>query len=136
MQPGWRLTPSGPRLVQALERDLSYYTDKLEFAVAWTWGEPAARAGVVRDGFELQLVSDGRFAPECPSRIYFLVAGVDAYYAECVQRGADIQMALEDRPSFGMRDFRVIDPSGNVLGFGEPLPRRATDPKLTREKEK
>lgn len=107
--------------VGVLSEDLSYYRDQLGFAVSWQWGEPAVRAGVVRDGLELQLVSDERFSPECPSRIYFLVADVDAYHAECKARGAEIQMPLEDRPSFGMRDFRVVDRSGNILAFGEPI---------------
>jgi predicted enzyme related to lactoylglutathione lyase len=107
--------------VGVLSENLSYYREQLGFTVSWQWGEPAVRAGVARDGLELQLVSDGRFSPECPSRIYFLVADVDAYHAECEARGAEIQMALADRPSFGMRDFRVVDRSGNVLAFGEPI---------------
>lgn len=107
--------------VTVLSTDLEYYQEQLGFEIAWEWGEPAVRAGVVRDALELQLVSDGRFSPECPSRVYFLVRGVDAYYAECQKRGAEIQMPLEDRTSFGMRDFRVTDRSGNVLAFGEPI---------------
>ena len=59
-------------------------------------------------------------APAEASRVYFLIRGVDAYYANCVEGGADIQMPLDDRP-FGVRDFRVTDRSGNVLGFGEPI---------------
>jgi hypothetical protein len=43
-----------------LSQDLAYYTDKLGFAVSWQWGDPPARAGVCRDGLELQLVADGR----------------------------------------------------------------------------
>lgn len=117
-----KLTGMEPVLaVGGLAENLSYYRDQLGFTVSWQWGEPAVRAGVVRDGLKLQLVSDGRFSPECPSRIYFLVSDVDAYHAECEARGADIQMALGDRPSFGMRDFRVVDPSGNILAFGEPI---------------
>lgn len=111
--------------VSALSEDLDYYRERLGFTISWKWGEPMVRAGVVRDGLELQLVSDGRFSPECPSRVYVLVQGVDAYYAECRKRGAEIQMPLEDRSAFGMRDFRVIDRSGNILAFGEPLPGAA-----------
>jgi uncharacterized glyoxalase superfamily protein PhnB len=104
--------------VDDLARDLSYYVEQLGFTVAWKWGEPAVRAGVARDGLELQLVSDQRFAPACSSRVYFSVRGVDAYYAQCLAGGATIELPLDDRP-FGMRDFRVVDRSGNVLGFGE-----------------
>lgn len=103
-----------------LSADLSYYVEQLGFTVTWRWGEPAVRAGVARDGLELQLVSDQRFAPSCSSRVYFSVRGVDTFYEECLARGAEIDVKLGDR-DFGMRDFRVIDPSGNVLGFGEAI---------------
>lgn len=106
--------------VNNLESELEYYVEKLSFEVAWRWGDPLARAGVQRDGLELQLVSDGRFAPPDVSNVYFNVVGVDEYYASCVAAGAEISMALDDRP-FGVRDFRVLDTSGNALGFGQAL---------------
>jgi uncharacterized glyoxalase superfamily protein PhnB len=101
-------------------RDEKYYVEQLGFTVTWRWGEPPVRVGVARDGFELQLVSDCRFAPSCPARVYFSVRGVDSFYDECLARGAEIDLELDDR-SFGMRDFRVVDLSGNVLGFGEAM---------------
>jgi uncharacterized glyoxalase superfamily protein PhnB len=103
-----------------LSTELGYYVEQLGFTVTWRWGEPPVRAGVARDGLELQLVSDGRFAPSCPSRVYFSVRDVDSLFEECLARGAMIDVELGDRP-FGMRDFRVVDRSGNVLGFGEAL---------------
>jgi uncharacterized glyoxalase superfamily protein PhnB len=103
-------------------RDEKYYVEQLGFTVTWRWGEPPVRVGVARDGFELQLVSDYRFAPSCPARVYFSVRGVDSFYEECLARGAEIDLELDDR-SFGMRDFRVVDLSGNVLGFGEAMSR-------------
>ena len=103
-----------------LSVELRYYVERLGFEVTWRWGEPPSRAGVARGGLELQLVSDGRFAPSCPSRVYFSVQGVDSLYEECRRRGAEIDEELGDR-EFGMRDFRVIDLSGNVLGFGETV---------------
>lgn len=53
--------------------------------------------------------------------VYCQMRGIDAYYADCVQRGALLVSEIADRP-FGVRDFRVSDPSGNHIGFGEPLP--------------
>lgn len=106
--------------VADLEAELEYYVHRLGFAVAWRWGDPPVRAGVVRDGLELQLVTDDRFAPDGASRVYFQVRGVDDYWTRCVERGAEIDCPLGDRP-FGMRDFRVADLSGNVLGFGQPV---------------
>jgi len=101
-----------------LQEAVAYYRDTLGFALAWTWGAPPVRAGVIRDGLELQLVSDGRGAPPGPSRVYFLLTAVDDYYQRCCQHGGNIVMALADRP-FGVRDFRVADPTGNVICFGQ-----------------
>lgn len=44
--------------------------------------------------------------------------GVDAYYAYCTSQGATIHRGLEDR-FYGMRDFQVRDPDGNLITFGE-----------------
>ncbi len=106
--------------VRDLGRDVAYYIQQLGFAVSWQWGDPPARVGVHRDGLELQLVSDGRFAPSHPSYVYFQLQGVDSYYAACVERGAEIILPLADRP-FGVRDFRIVDRSGNMVGFGESI---------------
>ena len=105
--------------VRDLAEALAYYRDALGFRVAWTWGDPPSRAGVARDGVEIQLVADGVFGPPGASYVYCHMAGVDGYHRECRERGAEICEGLGDRP-FGMRDFRVVDPSGNRLGFGEP----------------
>ena len=116
-----RFTGMEPVLaVGDLSEDLVYYVEQLGFEVAWSWGEPPVRAGITRDGFELQLACDHRFAPSCPARIYFSVRGVDSLYDECVSRGAEIELEVDDR-AFGMRDFRVVDRSGNILGFGERI---------------
>ena len=52
--------------------------------------------------------------------LYFHLDGVEGYYRACLARGAEPTFELAERP-WGMRDFRVVDPSGNRLGFGEPL---------------
>lgn len=57
-----------------------------------------------------------------PSVACCIMTGVDAYYEACRARGATIAMDLADR-AFGVRDVRVVDPSGNRIGFGEALSR-------------
>lgn len=52
------------------------------------------------------------------SKVYFQMAGVDAYYGRITQAGAKVAEPLADRP-YGMRDFRIVDPSSNELSFGE-----------------
>ena len=103
-------------LVEALE----YYQDKLGFSIAWSWGDPPSRAGVALDDIEIQLESAGLGAPPGPSVVYCHMADADSYYEVCLARGAMIAMEMGERP-WGMRDFRVLDPSGNRIGFGSPL---------------
>jgi uncharacterized glyoxalase superfamily protein PhnB len=99
---------------------LEYYRDKLGFTIAWTWGEPASRAGVALDDIEIQIEDAGHGAPSGPSVVYCHMTRVEDYYKACRARGADIVMDLGNRP-WGMRDFRVRDPSGNRIGFASPL---------------
>ena len=106
--------------VRDITRNVSYYVECLGFTLAWEWGDPPARAGLRRDDLEVHLVADARFAPTHPSYVYFVVRNVDALYTACVARGAEVVTPLDDRP-FGVRDFRLVDYSGNMLGFGEPL---------------
>jgi len=53
------------------------------------------------------------------SRVYVQMAGVDAYDREVTTAGAKVTVHLDSRV-YGMRDFRLVDPSGNELSFGEP----------------
>ena len=111
--------------VRNLDEALAYYRDRLGFSVSWTWGEPASRAGVTLDEVEIQLEGAGLGAPSGPSVVYCHMVDVETYYEACRSRGATIVMDIGDRP-WGMRDFRVIDPSGNRIGFG------ATESKASR----
>jgi uncharacterized glyoxalase superfamily protein PhnB len=103
-----------------LDEAMAYYRDKLRFSVSWTWGEPVSRAGVTLDEVEIQLEGAGLGAPPGPSVVYCHMTDVDAYYEACRRSGATIVMDIGDRP-WGMRDFRVVDPSGNRIGFGASL---------------
>ena len=71
--------------VNDLQVAADYYRDVLGFEVTWTWGDPSSRAGVARDGFEVQLAAE--YGPAGPPVVYFQVAGVDAYYQRCLERG-------------------------------------------------
>ena len=106
--------------VKDLDEALAYYTGKLGFSIAWRWGDPASRAGVALGDIEIQLEAAGLGAPPGPSVVYCHMTDVDGFYEACRGRGASIAMDLGDRP-WGMRDFRVVDPSGNRIGFGALL---------------
>lgn len=105
--------------VRNLDQATAYYRDALGFTIGWTWGEPAQRAGLVLDDIEIQVVAPGPGLPVGPAVVYCHMTGIDGYYAACRKAGARILMDLGERP-WGVRDFRVLDPDGNQIGFAEP----------------
>jgi len=109
--------------VNDLPASLAFYRDVLGFKIVWQWGTPPSRAGVASGAVELQLLSDPRLRPTSPGRVYIHMTGVEAYYREVCSRGGDIYEPLVNR-DWGMRDFRILDPSGNQLGFAEQTLQR------------
>lgn len=105
--------------VRNIEEARDYYQAKLGFTIRWSWGDPVSRLGVGLGDIEIQLEGEGMGAPSGPSVVYCHMTDVDSYYQECRKRGAIIHMELADRP-WGIRDFRVCDPTGNRIGFGSP----------------
>ena len=100
------------------ESAVAFYRDVLGFIVSWQWGTPPSRVGVSRGGVELQLVCDARLRGPKGARVYIHMTGIDAYYQEVCARGAKIYEPLTQR-DWGMKDFRVLDPYENLLGFAE-----------------
>ena len=96
---------------------LEYYERVLGFTVGWKWGEPPHLASVCRDRVELNL-SRSEETKVAVSKVYFQMSGVEQYYNELTAAGATVAVPLADRP-YGMKDFRILDPSGNELSFGE-----------------
>jgi catechol 2,3-dioxygenase-like lactoylglutathione lyase family enzyme len=107
-----------PRLpVSDIERELAFYLDKLGFQLGWKWGDPVTHANVCRDSISLDLIATPA-ERRGTAMAYIQLSGVDAYFSELKGRNVD-SSELADRP-YGMRDFEVVDSSGNRLAFGEP----------------
>lgn len=51
---------------------------------------------------------------------YVYVENADALHAELVAKGAGVQGEPISRP-WGLREFRVLDPEGNQITFGQPF---------------
>lgn len=109
-----------------LPATLAFYLDKLGFSLAWEWGQPAELAAVCRDQVELTLANRADAKPRGISRLYLHIDGIDDYHAQLLAAGVAITVAIGDRP-YGMRDFSVTDPAGNVLCFGQALPQPMGD---------
>ncbi|HEX5430615.1 MAG TPA: glyoxalase superfamily protein [Bryobacteraceae bacterium] len=105
--------------VADLPRSLAFYCDLLGFEPAWTWGKPPQLAAICRDKVEITLM-DRADKPEGQARVYLRVTGIATLYAALERAGADIVVPIADR-AYGLRDFRVRDPSGNELDIGEEI---------------
>lgn len=105
-----------------LPATLAFYQEKLGFDLAWEWGSPLEVAAVCRDQVEITFTCRSDARPGGISRIYIGIDAIDAYHAHLLQAGVTIDVPIDDRP-YGMRDFSVVDPTGNVLTFGQRLPQ-------------
>ena len=97
---------------------LAWYRDKLGFAVRLELEE----YGIVeRDHVELHFwLCKGRHIAENTSA-YIRVEGIDDMHQalQTASEGGEVT-PVSDRP-WGMREFYVIDPDGNLLRFGEQV---------------
>ena len=95
-----------------------FYTKKLGFTLAFTWGEPPSIAGVNLGRVQMFL-EEGTPNPAGCS-VYFVVGNADELYEFQLGNGVDVVQAPGDRP-YGFRDYRVRDLHGYVLAFGHHL---------------
>jgi len=95
---------------------LKYYKEVLGFIEDFRFGDNYAG---VRHG-EVTLHLCGHTVHKMPiggGSAFIFCDEVDAYFETIKKNGAIVKLAPEDRP-YGMRDFNVVDPDGNHLGFG------------------
>ena len=71
-----------------------------------------------RGEIELHLLGEPNAFPELsgPSSCYLMVADADALYAEWSGRGVEAEAPVTS--DYGMREFMLCDPSGNLLRVG------------------
>ena len=109
------ITPRVP--VSDVEKALSFYIERLGFALGWKWGNPLTHANVCRDSIALDLIAAS--SARCGTAMaYIQLNGVDAYFSEL--QGRSVESTEPGDRAYGMRDFEVVDPFGNRLAFGEP----------------
>jgi len=92
-----------------------FYTTKLGFKVAFTFGEPPNIAGLNLGNVQMFL-ERGEPNPKGCS-VYFVVGDADALYEFQRASGVEIVVPPEDR-FYGLRDYRVRDLHGYELSFG------------------
>lgn len=103
-----------PDVLAAVE----FYTEKLGFTLAFTWGEPVTMAGVSLG--EAKIFLQAGTANPAGCYLYFMVGDADALHTCYKENGVTIAVAPEDR-QYGLRDFRIQDLNGYQLSFGHPI---------------
>ena len=103
--------------VSNLDASMEFYTRVLGFSERFKFGDYAG----VEHG-EVQIHLSG---PSVPNKrqvgqgsMYIFCDDVDSYYSEITAKGASPQAAPKDY-EYGMRDFVIADPDGNLVGFGQ-----------------
>lgn len=92
-----------------------FYTRKLGFKLAFTWGDPPTMAGVNLGRVQLFL-EQGTPGPQGCS-VYFVVGNADQLFEFQRANGVEILEPPDDRP-YGLRDYTIKDLCGYRLTFG------------------
>ena len=104
----------------------AFYRDTLGYRVVEEGGDPP-RFGIFERGRSVLFVNAWHGAPTLLSGVweaYVHVSGLDDLLAEFRAAGADVTRTIETTV-YGMREFDVTDPDGNVICFGEDTERTA-----------
>lgn len=105
--------------VSDLLEAVDFYTKKLGFWLAFTWGVPATMAGVNLGHVQIFL-EQGTPNPQGCS-LYFVIGDADAFYEFHRKNGIEILASPEDKP-WGLREYVIKDLHGYILTFGHRLP--------------
>jgi len=119
-----------PQLFVAdIKASCNFFTAKLGFAIAFSYGEPPFYAQVLRNGARLNLrcVAQPVIDPALRDREQLLSASLTVATAEEIKllflefqaAGVTFFQTLKREP-WGARDFIVRDPDGNLLLFAAP----------------
>jgi len=124
------ISAAEPQLFVAdIKASCDFFTGKLGFTVAFTYGEPPFYAQVVRDGARLNLrcVETAVIDPGLRDREQLLAASLTVATVEEIKQlflefqaaGVTLFQTLRREP-WGARDFILKDPDGNLLLFAGP----------------
>lgn len=107
--------------VSDLDKSIAFYRDVLGFTQQFIFGEPPFYAGLELGKISLHLsAGKGNPSRRGMGSVYVFCDEVEAYYAEIRTKGAEITSPLDTHP-YGMQDFQIKDPDGNLIGFGRPV---------------
>jgi catechol 2,3-dioxygenase-like lactoylglutathione lyase family enzyme len=115
--------------VADIQASCDFFTQRLGFAIVFTWGEPLFYAQVKRDAARINLrrVDKPVINPSLRERESLLSADISVDTADEIKRlflefqavGVDFFQTLKREP-WGARNFIVRDPDGNLILFSGP----------------
>ena len=112
----FRYVSARPNLeVTDLDRAIAFYGDALGLSLDFRADEFGLAVVGDEAGASIALI---RSATPTPRSCYLNVEGVDALAERCVGSGTILLTHLTTHP-WGMRDFAVHDPDGNIIAVGE-----------------
>ncbi|MGC4014390.1 MAG: VOC family protein [Luteolibacter sp.] len=102
--------------VSNVETALRFYTEVLGFTERFRFGD---YAGVEHGSVQIHLSGPAATNKRQTGQggLYIFCDDVDGYHAEITARGARAQAPPRDY-EYGMRDFVIEDPDGNLVTFG------------------
>jgi catechol 2,3-dioxygenase-like lactoylglutathione lyase family enzyme len=95
-----------------------FYTKKLGFKLAFTWGDPPVMAGVNLGNVQIFLQQGTPNPAGCS--VYFVVSNADDLYEFQRSNGVEVVQEPGDR-EYGLHDYRIRDLHGYLLAFGQHL---------------
>ena len=104
-------------------RSRAFYADSLGFDIDEEGGVPP-RFGIFRRGRSIVYVNAWNGPPGAHQGgwdAYFHVEGLETLFESYRASGVPLTRPIEETV-YGMREFEVTDPDGNILCFGEDLP--------------
>jgi uncharacterized glyoxalase superfamily protein PhnB len=120
---------SAQLFVANIERSCDFYTNKLDFAVEFIYGDPPYYGQVIRDNarLALRLVLEPVFVGDVREREHLLSASITVATANEIKQlfltyqaaGVSFYQALKKEP-WGARTFIVSDPDENLILFAGP----------------
>ncbi len=116
------LIAAEPQLfVAGIAASCEFYTQKLGFKVAFTYGDPPFYGQVFRDGASLNLrhLDEPAFRPELRGQLLaatITLEDAEPLFLEFQSAGVVFQQELKTEP-WGAQTFIVADPDGNQILF-------------------
>ncbi len=95
-----------------------FYVNTLGFTEEFSWEDPPSYIVLSLGSFGLHLTKSDRIQPRRSPFVYVFVHDPDQLHALWKKRGA-VKITNPENTDYGMRDFEVEDPEGNVLIIGK-----------------